>query len=960
MALLFAIPSHAVFADNSVTDVNQTFNKKVNRPLTIAINKTSFPYHSIDKQGNAIGLMADMWRLWAKKQQVEVNFVLLPWVDTLAEVANGNVDIHGGLVITELRQKTLLFSQPLFSIYTHLYIHKQLDTVNSLADLKPYSIGVVKDSVHREGLQKKQPDLALKTYDNYPDLYRAALNNEILVFAGLEKLTDNFPDHDSLKKRFPSYKLLRYQQGDYSVAVAKNNAALLLFIEQGFKKISTSERAIIEQKWLGLAKSKDSLLIAFSPHYSPYMGVSPSGEPQGLLIDVWRLWSKQVGINVEFIARDLTEGLALIAEQKVDVLLAYPEHANITKNTLFAKPIYLSNAQVYLNNKIKDPQGNEIDSLEQFSQQFSDQAFTDKTVTDKAIGIWQNSILKDQILAQYPNLNLRYFSSVATMLVAAEQNEIAGMIGLVDLVNAKLVQSNLHAIFYQLNSPIISVKLSPVVHQQDHKLAQLINTGFNALDINTLINIETKWLNDNQGKSYYKQQAQKVTLSEADKSFLATHKKIKLGFINNLSPVEFIDENGSFSGINRDIINLTSERTGLEFDFVAFDNWQVLYNALLANEIDMVGSIVPTPEREQQLLFTESYWKMPWVMLHPLYYGRQTKLEDFSGKQVAIVKGYHLISWLRKTHPLITFKLVDNREQALVALQQERVDGFITSVASATQLLKQENILTLMMSMMDDVSIDKSHFAISKQLPLLREIMNKGLLSITEKDKQIIYDDWFTVAIQTGLDKNVVLQVGAQVGVITLLILGVIIMWNRRLQVEIKRREQLEKRMKHMVTHDELTGLANRVLLKDRLSTAISFHQRQSLEMAILFIDLDGFKNINDTHGHDVGDELLQQVAIRLQGCVRSSDTVVRFGGDEFVILLTGLHSPNEAAYVAEKVLKQMQKEFELSKIYASIGCSIGIAMYPGDGESDIDLLKVADTLMYKVKAAGKNHYIFS
>ena len=421
---------------------------------------------------------------------------------------------------------------------------------------------------------------------------------------------------------------------------------------------------------------------------------------------------------------------------------------------------------------------------------------------------------------------------------------------------------------------------------------------------------------------------------------------------------------GEFAGINRDIINLVSERTSIDFDFVAFDNWQKLYDALLANEIDVIASIAPTSERENHMLFSESYWKMPWVMLHPLYYGRQTKLDDFKGKQVAIVKGYHLISWLRKTYPLITFKLVDNREQGLVALQQERVDGFITSVASATQLLKQENILTLMMSMMDDVRISDSHFAIHKQMPLLKDIMNKGLLSITEKEKQTIYDNWFTLAINTGFDKSVVLKVAAQVGVITLLVLGVIIMWNRRLQVEIKHREQLEKIMKHMATHDELTGLANRVLLKDRLSTAISFHQRQSLKMAVLFIDLDGFKSINDTHGHDVGDELLKQVAERLLGCVRNSDTVVRFGGDEFVLLLTGLHSSNEAAYVAEKVLGLLQKEFTLSngklKAKASIGCSIGIAMYPADGDNDTDLLKVADTLMYKVKAAGKNHYIFN
>jgi len=924
------------------------------QPLTIAINETSFPYHSIDRQGNAIGLMADMWRLWAKSQGVDIKFVVLPWLETLKQVGLGNVDIHGGLSIIESRRETLKFSKPLFSIYTHLYVHQQLNTVDSLADLKPYSIGVVKGSAHIDKLREYHPDLALKTYNNRHDLYRAALNGEILVFSGLEKLADNFADYDSLRQRFPVHKVLRYQQGEYGIAVSQQNGALLHFIEQGFDKISRQERSAIERKWLGLDKQTDSLLIAFSSHYPPYMGVSPSGEPQGLLIDVWRLWSKQVGINIEFVARDMTEGLDLIAQQKADVLLVYPDIVKLPENTLFAKPIYLSNAQVFVSNKIKDIQGGKIKTLEQFTQQFN----------NDFIGIWQGSTFKSEFAAQNPQLNIRSFSSLNAMLEAVEQGNIVGIVGLVDLINAKLVQSNLQALFYRLEGAVITLNLSPVIHNDNSKLSEIINAGFNELDIKTLIQIEERWLNGNTGEYYYKSQAQKITLNENEITFLATHKKIKLGVVKDLSPVEFIDEQGEFSGINRDVINLIQERTDIQFDYVAFDSWQQLYGALLSNKVDMLASITPTVEREKQMLFTQSYWQMPWVMLHPQYYGRKTKLEDFYGKQVAIVKGYYLISTLRKNHPLITFKLVDNREQALTALQQERVDGFITTMASATQLLKQENIITLMMSMMEDVSLDKSHFAINNQLPQLKTIIDKGLLTISEKEKQAIYDNWFTVAIKTGLDKSVVLQVGAQIGVIILLVLGVIVMWNRRLQVEIKHREQLEKIMKHMATHDELTGLANRVLLKDRLSTAIAFHQRQSLKMAVLFIDLDGFKNINDTHGHDVGDELLQQVALRLQGCVRSSDTVVRFGGDEFVLLLTGLHSPNEAAYVAEKVLKLMQKEFELSKgkskTNAFIGCSIGIAMYPDDGNNDTDLLKVADTLMYKVKAAGKNHYIFN
>jgi diguanylate cyclase (GGDEF)-like protein len=449
-------------------------------------------------------------------------------------------------------------------------------------------------------------------------------------------------------------------------------------------------------------------------------------------------------------------------------------------------------------------------------------------------------------------------------------------------------------------------------------------------------------------------------LTKEEKQFLGDQKTINFGLITELSPVESINEQGEFIGINRDILDLISERTSVHFNYIAFDSWQQLYQGLLSNQVDMLASITPTSQREKEILFSESYWKMPWVILHQQKTGNQLNLKDYYGKNLAIVKGYYLISSLREQYPLINFKLVDNRQQAIIAMQQDKVEGFITTMASATQLLKQDYLIPLMISVIEDVNLDVSHFGINKELPLLKSIINKGLLSISERETQVIYDAWFSVSINTGLNKKMVTQVAVQVGIIILFVLIVIVMWNRRLQVEIKRREQLEQIMKHMATHDELTGLANRVLLKDRLNSAIAFHQRQSLKIAVLFIDLDGFKIVNDSYGHDIGDELLQEVALRLQGCVRQSDTVVRFGGDEFVLLLTGLHSNNEAAYVAEKVLRLIQSEFELSTAKAHIGCSIGIAVYPDDGVDDNDLLKVADTLMYKVKAAGKNHYLFN
>ncbi len=957
LLLLSFFYSGQCFAQTAINEQNELSAKVLTasdftKPLTIAINTTSFPYHALDKENNAIGIMSDLWRLWAKKQQVAIEFVILPWTDTLTEVSNGTVDIHGGLSLIDSRRKYLHLSKSLFPILTHIYVHQQLSDVEEVNDLQPYIVGVVKGSAHSEMLAKQHPKLKQRLYDDQYELYRAALNNELLVFTGLEKLPENQINYEELMQRFPAYKYLRYQQGDYGVAVALKNTKLMTFIEQGFAKISKEEQSIIKQKWLGGATKKDSLLVAFDPNYPPYMAVTQSGKPQGLLIDFWRLWSKQSGIAIEFIARDINENITLLRKEKIDVLLAYPSHQEDVADTLFAEPIYHASAQLYVANTLHKPIKNDsakaINSLKAFVEKYP----------LKEIGIWKHFVFKEEINTQYPQLKLRYFDTINGMLEAAEYNEISAMIGLTDLMNARLVQNHLQALFSPLAKSVYQISLSPLIHQSNEKLVKIVNDGFSSLDIQDLIRIEKRWLNE--GEHYYQKLAKKIKLTTQERDFVNRDKTILVGMVADLSPMEFVNNDDQFDGVNRNILDLISKRSDLQFDYVEYDSWQKLYQGMKNQEIDMLSGITPTKQRAEHLLFSDSYWTMPWVIMHPQYLGTQTQLTDFHGKQLAIVKGVYLIDELREQHPLVTFNLVDNRQQALVALQQERVDGFITTIASATQLLKQDHIITMMISIMESVNLDQSHFGISKNVPMLKSIIDKGLATLSDSDKQSIYERWFSLEINTGLDKSVVLQVGAQIGAIILFVLIVIIMWNRRLQIEIKHREQLEKIMKHMATHDELTGLANRVLLKDRLSTAIAFHQRHSLTMAVLFLDLDGFKTINDTYGHDVGDELLQEVALRLQGCVRESDTVVRFGGDEFVLLLTGLHSQNEASYVAEKVLKFMQSEFQLSKTTAFIGCSIGIAMYPDDGTNDIDLLKVADTLMYRVKAEGKNNYIFS
>jgi diguanylate cyclase (GGDEF)-like protein/PAS domain S-box-containing protein len=176
---------------------------------------------------------------------------------------------------------------------------------------------------------------------------------------------------------------------------------------------------------------------------------------------------------------------------------------------------------------------------------------------------------------------------------------------------------------------------------------------------------------------------------------------------------------------------------------------------------------------------------------------------------------------------------------------------------------------------------------------------------------------------------------------------------------DITERKQAEERIRQLAYYDPLTGLPNRVLYNDRLSLALAHAQRTGETLAVLFLDLDRFKDINDTLGHSIGDQLLKAVAERLTDSLRKEDTATRQGGDEFTLLLPGMTQAEDAARVAQKILEAVRKPLTLGGHELNITTSIGVALYPADGEDGETLLKNVDTAMYHAKELGRNNYQF-
>ncbi len=167
---------------------------------------------------------------------------------------------------------------------------------------------------------------------------------------------------------------------------------------------------------------------------------------------------------------------------------------------------------------------------------------------------------------------------------------------------------------------------------------------------------------------------------------------------------------------------------------------------------------------------------------------------------------------------------------------------------------------------------------------------------------------------------------------------------------DVTERKQTEEKLKYAALHDPLTGLPNRRLFSDRLDQALKKARRDHEQVAILYLDLDAFKPVNDLYGHETGDRVLQEVALRIQDCIRAVDTVARIGGDEFVVLLEDIENREAARKVAQKITDAIHEPILVIDHVCRVGASIGVSLYPEDGDDPDSLLKIADQDMYEVK----------
>ncbi|HEX7639284.1 MAG TPA: diguanylate cyclase [Burkholderiaceae bacterium] len=455
-------------------------------------------------------------------------------------------------------------------------------------------------------------------------------------------------------------------------------------------------------------------------------------------------------------------------------------------------------------------------------------------------------------------------------------------------------------------------------------------------------------------------------LTPEEQAWVLRHPVVLFAPELDFPPFSFIDREGRHRGLSADVLALVQAHVGLKFQAVAPGDRADNLERLRRREVDLLTSLRPTAEREAYIAFTSAYVSSPAVVLRRHKDHRSGDLDHMAGEGVAVDRGSAVEGWLRETAPQVLPVEVDTAAQGLRELAFGEVDAAAVNLATASYLIERDRLGGLR------VAGETGYFSTlalgyRKDWPMLGRVLEKGLAQITDAEHAALDARWIPLSDIAWWQRPEVQRVLGVTALTGGLALGGLLLWNRALrravaqrtealQKELAERRRLETRLRTLAEHDALTGLMNRPALTEALRRSLAMAGRQRWSVAVIFIDLDGFKQVNDTLGHAAGDELLRQIAQRLQSCLRESDLLGRLGGDEFIVVAEALHDgARNAIELSDKLLARMKPPFSVAGRELHAGFSAGIALFPGDGETPEQLIANADAAMYVAKQQGRD-----
>jgi diguanylate cyclase (GGDEF)-like protein len=680
----------------------------------------------------------------------------------------------------------------------------------------------------------------------------------------------------------------------------------------------------------------ESIRIIGVENSSPFSFTLPDGRPTGLYLEYWRLWSKSNNIPIEIVMQPFDVAMDTI-KNKGAVIQGIFINDERKQWADFSNPIHnLESGIIYSDKYAEDIKFSEL--------------------SDAKVAVQAESYQESYIAKKYPSLNLVTYENTSEGIKKLFNQEVDAVVGEIPNLKVDLTILRLDGVYTISDEVLLSNTVHAALAKGQPSLLKIINDGIDNIPIQSLIELEKKWLPSI--KPFFSNNAFLTSLTMAERKWLQEVPALRLG-IDSWYPFEYFNDKGDYSGLSADYIEYIKNSLSLTIEADKNYSWAESLAAIEVNKIDVISAIVRTPEREKSMLFTNPYISAPTVLVSRKNGFNADSLASLKGRTIGIVAENAVLGFVASDYPEILIIPVDSTIDGLQKLSDDKLDAFLGDISFVNFTINEEQFADLIITGFSPYNLEVS-MAVRTELEPLVGILNKVFLSISEKEKAEIANNWLAVKIQTGIKlSTVVLWVLPISSFLMLIAMLIFVRLNRKLKLEIIENAEHHEQLERMAHYDVLTNLPNRVLLADRLSQSMVQCQRRNQSLAVAFIDLDGFKAVNDRHSHNVGDELLVEVAQRMKEALREGDTLARIGGDEFIAVMVDLENIEDSEPVLKRLLKAAAKSITLGDAVMKVSASIGVSLYPQD-HVDADLLmRHADQAMYVAKQAGKNRYHF-
>jgi len=412
-------------------------------------------------------------------------------------------------------------------------------------------------------------------------------------------------------------------------------------------------------------------------------------------------------------------------------------------------------------------------------------------------------------------------------------------------------------------------------------------------------------------------------------------------------PYLFRGDDGELQGHTKEKWDAWSRETGVRVELRG-TRWAIAQQEMIEREADVIDLLAYTPARDRDYEFSPDGRTVEARLYFHKSLGGIHDAGSLRGLVVGAKQASACADWLR-SHGARNLRAYPDSDTLVAAAVEGEVRVFCMDAPAANYLLFHQGVSEQFHESPALYSVP-IHWAVRQGNEELRDFIQRGFDRVPRAELSRIDEKWLGGPVPTPFDMRLLFGL-AVIPVLLLSASGGVSIARRVLRL------RLEARMQNFATRDTLTGLPSRTLLYDRVSQALAESARSDKVVAVLFVDLDRFKAVNDTYGHERGDRVLKEAARRLERCVRTTDTVARFSSDEFVIVLTGLARADDAGIFARKVLDELHRVFDLGGLAVYCTASIGIAVHPGDGSTPATLIRNSDIAMYRAKEGGRNNF---